>query len=170
MTNQNKIISGKIQTPLGEMLACVSDKGLSLLEFTDRKKYDRQISALKKYLKSEAIPGNHPFLEQVTKEMNEYFDGTRKTFDIPLFQVGTEFQKRVWEGLLQIPYGKTLSYSGLAKKIGKPKAVRALANANAANKIAIIIPCHRVIGADGSLTGYASGLDKKKFLLDLEIN
>jgi len=170
MTNQNKIISGKIQTPLGEMLACVSDKGLSLLEFTDRKKYDRQISGLKKYLKSEAIPGNHLFLEQVTKEMNEYFDGTRKTFDIPLFQVGTEFQKRVWEGLLQIPYGKTLSYSGLAKKIGKPKAVRALANANAANKIAIIIPCHRVIGADGTLTGYASGLDKKKFLLDLEIN
>ncbi|RLD52554.1 MAG: cysteine methyltransferase [Bacteroidetes bacterium] len=170
MNNQNIIISGKIQTPLGEMLACVSDKGLSLLEFTNRKKYERQISGLKKYLKIKVIPGNHPFLEQVTKEMNEYFAGKRKTFDIPLFQIGTEFQKRVWEGLLQIPYGKTLSYSGLAKKIGKPKAVRALANANAANKIAIIIPCHRVIGADGTLTGYASGLDKKKFLLDLEIN
>jgi len=170
MTNQNKIISGKIQTPLGEMLACVSDNGLSLLEFTDRKKYDRQISGLEKYLNIEVIPGNHPFLEQVTNEMNEYFAGKRKGFDIPLFQIGTEFQKRVWEGLIQIPYGKTLSYSDLAKKIGKPKAVRALANANAANKIAIIIPCHRVIGADGTLTGYASGLDKKKFLLDLEIN
>ncbi len=168
--NDKKIISRKINTPLGEMLACVSDDGLLLFEFTDRKKYEKQINNLKKITGSEIVKGNHPFLEQVKIEINEYFSGKRKTFNIPLFTVGTEFQKSVWNALLKIPYGNTVSYSDIAKNIGNPKAVRAVANAIGANKIAIIIPCHRLIGADGTLTGYASGLDKKKVLPDLEIN
>jgi len=165
-----KIIYGKIETPLGEMLACVSDEGLYLLEFNDRKKYDRQINSLKKYFNSEITKGNHPLLAEVQTQINEYFQGKRKEFTILLKFSGTEFQKNVWKELLKIPYGKTASYSDIAKKIKNPKAVRAVANANAANKIAIIIPCHRVIGSDGSLTGYAAGLDKKKFLLKIENN
>ncbi|NOZ35204.1 MAG: methylated-DNA--[protein]-cysteine S-methyltransferase [Chlorobi bacterium] len=164
------MIYGKIETPLGEMLACVSDEGLYLLEFNDRKKYDRQINSLKKYFNSEITKGNHPLLAEVQTQINEYFQGKRKEFTILLKFSGTEFQKNVWKELLKIPYGKTASYSDIAKKIKNPKAVRAVANANAANKIAIIIPCHRVIGSDGSLTGYAAGLDKKKFLLKIENN
>ncbi len=163
-----KIVSGKVQTPLGEMLACVSDKGLSLFEFTDRKKYDKQINGLKKQLKTEIVSGNHPFLEMLQTQTDEYFTRKKKDFDIPLFLVGTEFQKTVWNALLEIPYGKTVAYSDIANRIEKPKAVRAVANATGANKIAIIIPCHRVIGKNGTLTGYAGGLDKKTFLLGVE--
>ena len=100
--------------------------------------------------------------------MDEYFDGKRKAFDIPLDMVGTDFQKTAWEALLTIPYGTTSSYGELANSLGKSTSARAIANANGKNKIAIIIPCHRIIGADGSLTGYAGGLERKEKLLDLE--
>ncbi len=166
----DQIYSGKIKTPLGDMLACVSDEGLYLLEFTDRKKYDRQINGLKKYFNSEIAEGEHFFITKVQNQMNEYFSGKLKVFKIPLIFSGTDFQKKVWNALSEIPYGKTVSYSDIAKRIKNPKAVRAVANAVAANKIAIIIPCHRVTGKNGTLTGYASGLDKKKFLLDIEKN
>ena len=102
--------------------------------------------------------------------MKEYFAGERKDFDIPLDPVGTEFQNKVWKELMNIPYGKTVSYQTQSNNIKMPKAVRAVANANGFNKISIIIPCHRVIGSDGTLTGYGGGLYRKKFLLDLEQN
>lgn len=102
------------------------------------------------------------------KELREYFSGKRKEFSIPIAPEGTEFQQRVWEALLSIPYGETRTYGDIARAIGNPKAVRAVGGANRRNPISIIVPCHRVIGADGSLTGYGGGLDKKIFLLNLE--
>ena len=100
--------------------------------------------------------------------MDEYFRRERRAFDIPLLFAGTEFQNKVWDMLLQIPYGRTVSYAGMALSLGIPKAVRAVANANGANAISIFAPCHRVIGSNGSLTGYGGGLDAKRFLLELE--
>jgi methylated-DNA-[protein]-cysteine S-methyltransferase len=103
------------------------------------------------------------------EQLEEYFSGQRTDFDLPLAPAGTDFQRRVWAGLQAIPYGQTWSYGDLARKIGQPTAVRAVGLANGRNPIALVIPCHRVIGADGSLTGYGGGLDRKRFLLDLEV-
>ncbi len=162
------LVFGKIKTPLGKMSAFVSDEGLSLLEFCDRKRYDRQISGLKRYFKTEIAESEHPLLIQIQNQLNEYFEKKRFVFDIPLNFTGTKFQKSVWETLLEIPYGRTVSYSDVAQKTGKPEAVRAVAGATGANKIAIIVPCHRVIGKNGTLIGYAGGLGRKKYLLDIE--
>lgn len=109
-----------------------------------------------------------PVTERAKVELDEYFSGQRRNFDIPLLPVGTDFQLQVWRNLLKIPYGTTISYKELATKIDNPKAVRAVANANHENSISIFIPCHRVIGNDGSLTGYGGGLDVKEYLLKLE--
>lgn len=106
--------------------------------------------------------------QRVKKQFEEYFNGTRKTFDIPLSPEGTEFQKKVWTELLNIPYGETTTYQQMANKLGDPKVIRAAASANGKNPISIVIPCHRVIGSDGSLTGYAGGLHRKKWLLEHE--
>lgn len=107
-------------------------------------------------------------IQRVKKQFEEYFNGTRKTFDIPLSPEGTEFQKKVWTELLNIPYGETTTYQQMANKLGDPKVIRAAASANGKNPISIVIPCHRIIGSDGSLTGYAGGLHRKKWLLELE--
>lgn len=116
----------------------------------------------------DAQEGSSSVLDNAISQLNEYFAGTRKNFDLPLKFDGTEFQKRVWRELQNIPYGKTISYKELADKTGNIKACRAVGMANNKNPIPIIIPCHRVIGASGKLTGYAGGLEVKKFLLDLE--
>jgi len=113
-------------------------------------------------------PGISDIIHQCTEQLIEYFQGRRKTFNIPVHQEGTDFQKRVWSELLEIPYGKTISYLALSKSLGDPKVIRAAAAANGKNKIAIIIPCHRVIGSDKSLTGYSGGLPRKKWLLQHE--
>lgn len=118
---------------------------------------------------SEILSNNIPsVLTQIVKQLKEYFDGKRTEFDLTLAPQGTEFQKKVWKQLLTIPYGKTVSYQKMANDLGDPKVIRAAASANGKNPIAIVIPCHRVIGSDGSLTGYASGLHRKKWLLELE--
>lgn len=103
-------------------------------------------------------------------QINEYLDGKRKDFDLPIMPIGTEFQRMVWKALCDIPYGKTVSYKEIAEKIGRPKSARAVGMANNRNKISIVIPCHRVIGSNGKLVGYGGGLDKKNFLLELERN
>ena len=108
------------------------------------------------------------FLKPCAKQLREYFDGTRTTFNLKLNPKGTSFQKQVWNELLKIPYGKTVSYMDLTKKLGDVKAIRAVANANGKNPLWIIVPCHRVIGSDGSLTGYAGGLHRKQWLLEHE--
>ena len=125
---------------------------------------------LKKGFKAEFVEQDNEILKETRKQLDEYFNMTRKEFEIPLITVGTDFQKSVWDGLLNIDYGTTSTYLQLAKNIGNEKAVRAVANANGANSIAIIIPCHRIIGTNGELTGFGGGLPLKKRLLDLEQN
>ena len=107
-------------------------------------------------------------IEETRRQLDEYFRHERQAFDIPLLTAGTEFQKSVWNSLMEIPYGQTITYGELATRLGKPAALRAVANANGANAISIIIPCHRVIGSNNTLTGYGGGLEAKKFLLELE--
>ena len=119
-------------------------------------------------LDAEWVEGTSPIIERAMMQLDEYFTGQRQEFDIPLLWVGTDFQKKVWDRLLTIPYGHTLSYGEMARQIGQPKAVRAVANANGANAISIFAPCHRVIGSDHTLTGYGGGLTTKEYLLRLE--
>ena len=158
----------RFTSPVGPMFACASKKGLCLLEFTDRRMLETEFKDLRKRLNAVILPGENSHLNHVQKEMREYFEGRRKTFTVPLDTPGTEFRQLVWQGLQKIPYGETRSYKEQAVALGNPNAVRAVASANGHNRIAVIIPCHRVIGSDGSLTGYGGGLHRKKWLLDLE--
>jgi AraC family transcriptional regulator, regulatory protein of adaptative response / methylated-DNA-[protein]-cysteine methyltransferase len=158
----------RFQTPLGTMIAVASDKGIYLLEFCDRRMLETELKLLMKKFKAAILPGSNPHLKKLISQLGEYYKGKRKTFNVPLIPVGTDFQKNTWKVLMQIPYGETRSYKDQAIALGNPTAVRAVANANGMNKIAIIIPCHRVIGEDGHLTGYGGGLWRKKWLLDLE--
>ncbi len=165
---KNKLTLGKFQTNLGEMIVLVRNNKLVLLEFADRKNIDKQIKQQEKLFQATIEAGNHELIQIIHTQITEYFDNMRKQFDLPLSITGTTFQKQVWTALSKLPYGKTLSYSELANQIKRPKAVRAVANAVAVNKLAIVIPCHRIIGANGTLTGYAGGLKRKEFLLNLE--
>jgi AraC family transcriptional regulator, regulatory protein of adaptative response / methylated-DNA-[protein]-cysteine methyltransferase len=160
----------RIETPIGPMYAGATGKGICLLDFTDRRMLETEFKELSKYLNAVILPGENKHFDLLNKELGEYFEGKRKEFTITLDSPGTEFQKKVWSVLKQIPYGKTISYKTQSEKIKNPAAVRAVANANGHNRISIIIPCHRVIGEDGSLTGYGGGLWRKKWLLDFEKN
>lgn len=158
----------RIETDLGTMVACATDKGVCLLEFSDRKGLETELKQLAKYHNANIVQGQNKYFEQLKEELDAYFDGRLKEFNVPLDISGTDFQKQVWQALVEIPYGTTSSYLRQAEVLGKPLSVRAVANANGMNKIAIIIPCHRVVGSDGSLTGYAGGLWRKRKLIDLE--
>jgi len=158
----------RFTTEIGPMFACATSPGLCLLEFTDRRMLETEFKDLRKRLNAVILPGENPYLEQAEKQLKEYFQGKRKSFSIPLQTPGTEFQQSVWNVLQDIPFGETRSYLEQAVALGNPKAVRAVASANGHNRIAIIIPCHRVIGSDGKLVGYGGGLHRKKWLLDLE--
>jgi len=160
----------RFSTPLGPMMAGASDEGLCFLEFTDRRGLEKELIDLKKRIKGVILPGNSKVIEQTKQQLADYFSGTLQDFSLPLFTPGTPFQQQVWDQLRTIPYGQTRSYKEQAGHIGNPKAVRAVATANGMNRLAIIIPCHRVIGSDGSLTGYAGGLARKQWLLDHEAN
>lgn len=162
------IFSSIIETPMGQMFACANHEGVCLLEFADRKDLDKQKAGLQKLLKTEIVPGPNRALRSLQKQLDEYFIGQRIKFELPMVMTGTPFQKKVWKALLEIPFGKTLTYQTLTNQLGDPKAIRAVAGANGANKMAIIIPCHRVIGSDGTLIGYAGGLSRKQWLLDHE--
>ena len=158
----------KIETPLGEMIAGATDAGVCLLEFSDRRMLPTEYKVLTKLLKTTLGDGDNKHLKALRKQLNEYFDGRRKEFTIPLVTPGSEFQQSVWNELLNIPFGSTRSYQEQAMLLNRPDSVRAVANANGMNRISIIIPCHRVIGSDGRLTGYGGGLRRKKWLLDHE--
>lgn len=162
------LYSIEIDTPLGKMIACANFEGICLLEFIDREGLEKQKLQLKEDLKTDFIDGENNHLANLEIQLNEYFDKKRTVFELPLVMTGTAFQKNVWGTLLEIPFGKTMTYNELSHKLGEPKAIRAVAGANGANKIAILIPCHRVIGSDGSLTGYAGGIWRKRWLLELE--
>ena len=157
-----------IDTPLGSMVAYGTDDILFLLEFADRSDIDRQVSSLCLLLDCSVEERSSPVIDRTAEELNKYFRGELSAFSVPIATPGTPFQQSVWNALQNIPYGETRSYGGLAHELGDPKSVRAVARANGENRIAIIIPCHRVIGADGSLTGYAGGLERKMKLLQLE--
>jgi len=143
---------------------------LCLLDFKYRKMRTTVDNRLKIGFDAVFVEQDDEILQKTRKQIDEYFDMTRKVFDIPIITVGTDFQKSVWEALLKVPYGTTSTYLQLAKDINNKKAVRAVANANGANSISIIIPCHRIIGSNGELTGYGGGLPLKKRLLELEQN
>lgn len=145
-----------------------SDKGLCLLDFKYRKSFPRILKRIKEYFGDRITYGTSELIELAEKELNQYFQGDLKIFTVPLDIRGSEFQLKVWNALLKINYGKTNSYLDIAKKIGRQEAVRAIANANGQNGIAVIIPCHRIIGSDGSLTGYGGGIVIKKKLIRLE--
>lgn len=158
----------RIETDSGTMVACATDKGVCLLEFSDRKGLETELKQLAKYHNANIVQGQNKYFKQLKEELDAYFEGRLKEFNVPLDISGTDFQKQVWQALVEIPYGTTSSYLRQAEVLGKPSSVRAVANANGMNKIAIIIPCHRVVGSDGSLTGYAGGLWRKRKLIDLE--
>ena len=166
--NKRIVTITRILTPLGPMLAGAVDEGICLLEFVDRRMIETQIKRLKKYLNAEFVPGQSKYFNELNSQLKEYFDGKRTNFNLPLSLPGTEFQIKVWKELQKIPYGKTHSYQQQAIALKNPKAVRAVARANGDNRIAIIIPCHRVIGKNGLLVGYGGGMWRKQFLLNLE--
>ena len=157
-----------LETPLGPMLALADDRGLHLLDFVDRRGLERALAALQKRLHARALPGGHRYLDGIERELREYFAGERRAFATPVALTGSPFQLSVWRALQAIPAGTTCSYGELARAIGRPTAVRAVARANGDNRLSIVVPCHRVIGADGALVGYGGGLARKQKLLDLE--
>lgn len=167
-THKNVIHTYQFLTPLGPMLAASLKDGVCLLEFTDRRMLESELRDISKRFKASIVVTLTPHLKDLKSQLDEYFVGKRKQFSVPLATPGTEFQNQVWKGLQDIPYGETRSYKEQAKALGNPNAVRAVARANGGNRVAILIPCHRVIGSNGELVGYGGGLWRKKFLLDLE--
>ena len=164
-----KIIDLKrIETPIGTMYAAATVEGICMLEFTDRKMLETEFKDLAKSLNAIIIQGENPHFIPLEKELAEYFLGKRTEFTVPLSPVGTDFQKSVWKVLMKIPYGETWNYKKQSEVLGDAKKVRAVANANGMNKISILIPCHRVIGSNGTLTGYGGGIWRKQKLLELE--
>lgn len=164
----NEILMAEFSSPLGPMLACATNKGVCVLEFINRIKLEKELRDLQALLNGIIAPGKNKHLEQLEAELQEYFAGTRKEFTVPLHTPGNDFAQSVWKTLQQIPYGTTCSYKEQAELMKNPKAIRAIASTNGRNRLAIIIPCHRVIGSNGSMTGYAAGVDKKKWLLKFE--
>ncbi|MEX2444035.1 MAG: methylated-DNA--[protein]-cysteine S-methyltransferase [Alkalispirochaeta sp.] len=157
-----------LETPLGPMLAGATAEGLCLLEFTDRRMLETQLNTVLRRLDAVYLYGDNDVLRWVGSELRAYFDGTLQHFTVPLVMPGTPFQQQVWEHLRTIPYGATRSYAQQALATGRPTAVRAVAAANGRNRIAIVVPCHRVIGSDGTLTGYGGGIARKEWLLNHE--
>lgn len=158
----------QLTTPLGPMLAVASDTALHLLEFTDRRMLGTQLETVRRRFGAVITPGPSEVIAQVEAQLSEYFAGTRREFTVPLAIRGTPFQERVWRQLLKIPFGETRSYEALATAIRHPGAQRAVGTANGSNRIAILIPCHRVIRSDGTLSGYGGGVWRKQRLLELE--
>lgn len=162
------IVIERILTPLGPMFAGATENGICLLEFTDRRMLETEIGELQRRLGAVVLMGGNEHIEQLKAELAEYFSGMRKHFSVALYTPGSDFQRAVWKVLLDIPFGETRSYQAQAESMGKPDAVRAVASANGHNRVSIVIPCHRVIGKDGSLTGYGGGLERKRWLLEHE--
>lgn len=158
----------RYESPCGILLLGSYEDKLCLCDWQTEKHHDYVSRRLKRILQTDFEEGSSEVIERTVCQLDDFFTGKRKEFDVPLLFVGTDFQKTVWNELLKIPFGTTVSYGEMARRIGMPKAVRAVANANGANAISILAPCHRVIGSDHSLTGYGGGLDVKRALLELE--
>lgn len=168
MSTKNCIVTAMIESPVGPLLAGATDSAVCLLEFSDRRMLEAQMTTLRKRFARPIVPGKNRLLTTLRSELDRYFEGTLKKFSVPLEYPGTAFQCKVWGELLKIPYGETISYETLARRVGSTGAQRAVGTANGANRIAIIIPCHRVVNKDGKLGGYGGGLWRKQHLLELE--
>lgn len=168
MKEKNAVRIQHYHSPCGELMIGSFEKKLCLCDWVAAKHRDRVDKRLKRLLQADYKEEMSEVLQKACRQLDEYFNGKRTAFDIPLLPIGTEFQKRVWLELQKIPYGTTVSYGALAELLGEPKSVRAVANANGANAISIFIPCHRIIGNNHSLTGYAGGLEAKRWLLNRE--
>ncbi len=166
--SKNVLVYKRFDSLIGPMVTVASPTGICLLEFGDRRMLESEFIDLQKRLDAVILPGQNEFTDQMIGEILEYFEGSRKRFTVPLHTPGTAFQKKVWDALQEIPFGDTRSYQEIASRIGSPDAVRAVGTANGMNRIAIVIPCHRVIGANGKLTGYGGGLWRKDWLLKHE--
>jgi len=167
-TSADPLFIDWLETPMGRMIAIADERALFLLEFTNRKNMRRQFDRLRKVQSRAILPGRTPITDQIEAELKTYFSGKLSDFKTPLATSGTDFQRQTWAALQTIPHGETRSYAQLAEMIDKPKAVRAVASANANNGLALIIPCHRVIGKNGGLGGYAGGITRKQQLIELE--
>ncbi|MBI1247803.1 methylated-DNA--[protein]-cysteine S-methyltransferase [bacterium] len=165
---KSPIVVDRILTPLGPMLAAGCDAGLCLLEFADRKQLPRQFQRIRKQFGRPILPGSNEVLKEADRQIQQYFGGSRIEFDLPLRTDASPFQEAVWNELQKIPYGQTRSYGELAQTLGKPTASRAVGRSNGDNRLAIVIPCHRVVRGDGQLCGYAGGLWRKRWLLNRE--
>lgn len=169
MKGNDRIITGRYESPCGTLLLGSLDDRLCLCDWQMGREHNNRVNGrLRRMLGAEFEAGGSPVIDESKIQLDEYFAGARREFDVPLLFAGTDFQKKVWAALLTIPYGQTISYGEMARQIGMPAAVRAVANANGANAISIFVPCHRVIGSDRKLTGYAGGLAAKTFLLQME--
>ena len=167
--NYDRVLkAGWLETPVGIMLAAGDDNHLYMLNYIEQSSMERKAAVIQKKLQARLEMGDASTIRSVTREMKEYFDGKRQEFETPVAMVGTSFQMRVWTELRRVPFGSTIIYAELAKRIEKPAAFRAVAQASSQNPLAIVIPCHRVINNDGSLGGYSAGLDRKRWLLDFE--
>ncbi|OGU63589.1 MAG: methylated-DNA--[protein]-cysteine S-methyltransferase [Stygiobacter sp.] len=162
------VLASWIESPMGPLIAAANKDGICLLEFSDRRMLDAQFATLRKLFKAPIVPGENKHILQLKKELQNYFEGTLKEFKTPIVFPGTDFQNKVWNELLKIPPGETASYEELAKRVGVPKGQRAVGHANGLNRIAIVIPCHRVVNKNGNLGGYGGGLWRKQKLLELE--
>ncbi|MEZ4911522.1 MAG: methylated-DNA--[protein]-cysteine S-methyltransferase [Saprospiraceae bacterium] len=170
MSDVKMIFTKTIHTPIGEMRLCATEKGLSILEFEDRASLPQTMDNVINGRDYTLQDGSNVHIEKAISELKRYFEGSLQEFTVSVDMIGTQFQIGVWESLLSIPYGMTKTYMDQAKLLKNVNGIRAVANANGKNKIAIIVPCHRVIGTNGALTGYGGGLWRKRFLLDLEQN
>ncbi|OWY37207.1 XRE family transcriptional regulator [Xenophilus sp. AP218F] len=159
------ILLARLTTPLGPMFACASEQGVCLLEFVDRRMLESEFEDLQRRLQAPILAGENEHLRALRRQLDEYFAGSRQRFELALHLPGTPFQQQAWQALLAIPCGSTASYQQQAEAIGRPHAARAVAAANGMNRVAIVVPCHRVVGKDGSLTGYGGGLERKRWLL-----
>jgi AraC family transcriptional regulator of adaptative response/methylated-DNA-[protein]-cysteine methyltransferase len=164
----SQLWSQEMTTPLGSMIAAVSDRGLVLCEFVDRPMLPTQLQRVESICDGTVVSGRHEILAQTQRELDEYFAGERESFTVPLVLDGSSFQTMVWRELQRIPFGTTTSYDAIATRLDRPGAARAVGRANGDNRIAIIVPCHRVINADGSLSGYGGGKHRKRWLLKHE--
>ena len=162
------IVTAWIESPLGALVAAATSEGICLLEFSDRRMLEHQFTKLRSHFKCAIVPGENSHIAQLRQELEEYFQGKRKKFSVKLVFPGSPFEQQVWNTLLKIPCGSTVSYEEIAVSIGSPKASRAVGRANGMNRIAIVIPCHRVINKNGELGGYGGGLRRKQMLLALE--
>ncbi|HET7522196.1 MAG TPA: methylated-DNA--[protein]-cysteine S-methyltransferase [Bacillales bacterium] len=169
MSNKPVVFYGEMESPIGPLTVVRTTKGVCKLEFgsVEETYPGIHVWVKKHFLKSDMVHDSEP-VSPAVRQLNEYFRGERFSFDLPLVLIGTSFQKKVWEALTHIGYGETRTYKEVAQSLGAGKAVRAVGNANNKNPIPIIIPCHRVIGSNGSLVGYGGGIDKKQYLLEIE--